>query len=254
MWIANVSLTSFFALALAVSACGGSDENMHPENPSTTTTTSGTSTSGATPSSGYGTPPSNYGAPETTTPTPEQQRSAAESSSMMTSPTATTPGTSAAQASATSDTTPLTDARILGVVDTANLGEIDQARIAQTKATEKRVKELAQHMLADHQKAEQAQRDIAKKQQIVPEESDTSRSLQNGGVQTMATLRAAPGSSFDKSYVDAQVTEHTDLLKMLDDDLIPHAQNADLKAHLRSLRVTVASHLRMATDLRDSLK
>jgi len=160
----------------------------------------------------------------------------------------------AAATGATADNAPLTDARILAIIDAANLGEIEQARVAQTKATSNRVKQLAAHMLTEHQKAEHDQVAIAKKQNITPEESAKSRDLQSKGVQTMTTLRSSDKGSFDTAYVDAQVKEHTELLQALDNELIPNAQSSDLKAHLRELRTKVDAHLRMAKDVRASLK
>jgi putative membrane protein len=49
------------------------------------------------------------------------------------------------------------------------------------------------------------------------------------------------------------VSEHTQVLSLLDERLIPHAQNADLTKTLQAIRTKVAGHLKMAQDIQSAL-
>ena len=75
----------------------------------------------------------------------------------------------------------------------------------------------------------------------------------NLGAERIAQDLKSSGTAFDRTYIDAQVREHTQVLSLLDDRLIPHAQNADLTKTLRAVRSKVAGHLEMAKDIQATL-
>jgi len=76
--------------------------------------------------------------------------------------------------------------------------------------------------------------------------------LKAGSEGIMGELKTS-GAEFDRTYIDAQVREHAQVLGLLDDRLIPHAQNADLTKTLRAVRSKVAGHLKMAKDIQSTL-
>jgi putative membrane protein len=84
--------------------------------------------------------------------------------------------------------------------------------------------------------------------------SASARPAPAGGDEIMSSLKSSSGGSdFDRAYIDAQVKEHTKVLELLDNKLIPQAQNADLIKALQGIRSKVASHLQEAQDLQASL-
>jgi putative membrane protein len=147
----------------------------------------------------------------------------------------------------------ISDAQIVAIVEAANGGELDQAHEAVRKAKNTRVKQFAQHMLTDHTAAGTKLTGVESKGSISPQESPTSTQLKSGGAQVMSDLKSAKGASFDTTYIDAQVKEHNGLLDLLDNKLIPQAQNADLRAMLQDVRKTVAAHLKTAQDIQSTL-
>jgi len=148
----------------------------------------------------------------------------------------------------------LSDGQILEVVHTANVGEIEQAKLALTKATDARVRGLARMMVQDHTQADKKAMVLAKKDNIERDTSPTNEVLQGDAEGGTRSLKAAPAGSFDLDYVNTQVHEHQAVLDTIDQKLIVSASNPDLKAYLAEVRAAVASHLQHAEDLQKSLQ
>ena len=148
----------------------------------------------------------------------------------------------------------LTDNQILGFTHAANVGEIEQGRLAQTKAKDSKVKAFAAMMVKDHTDADNKGKALAKKANLKPEASPTTESLKTGAEAATLTLKSEMGADFDRSYVDTQVKEHQEVLDTLDQKLIPSATNADLKTYLADVRAAVAMHLQHAEDLQKQMK
>ncbi len=150
--------------------------------------------------------------------------------------------------------TPLTDGQILQITHTANLGEIEQARLALSRSKDARVRSLAQMMVQDHSQADKKGMVLAKKENLEREPSGTSESLESDTQSTTGTLKAEPAVDFDKNYVDAQIREHQAVLDTIDQKLVINATNPELKAYLTEIRAAVASHLRHAQDAQNELQ
>jgi putative membrane protein len=265
------SFASMVALALGgLAGCGGSDANTPPQTPASSTSVTAaeppvappTPPSDSSPADSM-TQPANAGGLDAIRGTPPTGASRNGTVNTNGSPMSAQPSTGIQAAAAAPATGPSTssaaptfsDAQIIAVTGAANLGEIEQARAALTKARNPRVKQFAQRMIGDHQAAESKGQAIAKKGNIVAEENDVSRELKAGGAQVMSSLRSASaGEDFDRTYVAAQVAEHTRVLQLLDDKLVPQATSAALKSHLQAVRVKVAMHLTMAKDIQSSLQ
>src|ERR1041385_724739 len=147
-----------------------------------------------------------------------------------------------------------TDPQIAMIGVTADNVDIAAGKLAAKKSSNAKVKEFAELMVRDHTSVNKQATDLAKKLNITPEQSPTSRSLKSDGDKTMAKLRGLSGTEFDKAYVDNEVTYHEAVIKAMDDTLIPNAKNADLKALLEKGKPIFVSHLDHAKELQSSLK
>jgi putative membrane protein len=240
---------------LAAAACGSSDQNTQPQTPTDVTAT----TSGTGPSAPYGNA-QNAVTPMNSTPTPaEEAPTTAPRTDQATG--GTSPGGMATMADGTMGTVVAggnagsngaSDAQIAAVLDAANNGEIEQARVAAKKSKNARVKHFAQHMIDDHSHAEAKLQATDSKAGITPQDSALSSQLKDGGRQVMTTLGSTTGADFDRAYMDAQVDQHQKVLDAID-RFIPQAQNADLKSILQECRTKVAGHLRDAKDIQSQL-
>jgi len=143
----------------------------------------------------------------------------------------------------------LTDPQIAGIAYAANMGELGQAQLAGTKSTNSAVLNFATMMITDHGAAITRLQQTLAAQNIMTADSPQRQSLTNTSNQTYNTLFTQSGATFDKTYAMAQVSAHQTYLNLLDQALIPDAQNAALKAELQMERTTVANHLTMAQML-----
>lgn len=167
-------------------------------------------------------------------------------------------GSSATSASSAAAATPpapapLTDEQILMVSDLANTSEVDQARVAQGKAKDAKVRKFAAMMVTHHSEAKQKQKKLVGKLKLTPAESPLATELTTDSSTMLATLKSTPAPDFDTAYIDAQVQGHTKVLDALTTRLIPSAQNAELKALLEELRPRIEAHLQEAKDLQQAL-
>jgi putative membrane protein len=149
---------------------------------------------------------------------------------------------------------PPTDPQIAMIAVTADNVDIDAGKLASSKTTNPQVKEFADLMVRDHTSVNDQATALAKKLNVTPEESATSKSLKADGEKMKTKLEGLSGAAFDKAYVDNEVTYHQTVLDALDKTLIPNAKNAELKSLLESVRPVIASHLQHAKTLQSSVK
>jgi len=147
-----------------------------------------------------------------------------------------------------------TDPQIAMIVVTADNVDIAGGKLAAKKSSTPKVKEFAELMVRDHTSVNNQATQLAKKLNVTPEESPTSKSLKADGAATLSKLRKLSGAEFDKAYTDNEVTYHETVIKALDDTLIPNAKNAELKALLETGKPIFESHLNHAKELQTSLK
>lgn len=145
------------------------------------------------------------------------------------------------------------DGHIANIAMVANEGEAQQGSAAASRAASADVRAFAQMMVSDHTTALNAARDVATRNNIMPEENDTTRALRSGTPQVIANLDTYRGADYDRRYIDYQIALHQWLLNGLDTTLIPQATNAELKSLLQTQRGSVAAHLERARAIRGGL-
>lgn len=148
---------------------------------------------------------------------------------------------------------PLDDAQITAVTSAANTGEIEMAELAKKNATNGDVKTFAAMMITHHKEAETKGKTVATKAKITPADNETATHLKSDVSTTIDSLKTQKGKDFDKAYMESQVKAHKDVLDIIDNKLIPAAQNADLKTHLADVRKSVAMHLAKAEEIQTKL-
>jgi putative membrane protein len=147
----------------------------------------------------------------------------------------------------------LSDGQILEVTHVANAGEIAQAKLAQTKASDARVSKLATMMIADHTEADNKGAELARTEGLTLLASTTSSDIKTDGGRILADLSSKSGAAFDKAYVDAQVKEHTAVLRTIDDQLLANAKDGQVQALIQTIRSKVAEHLVHAQKVQSEL-
>jgi len=146
------------------------------------------------------------------------------------------------------------DAQIAAIVVAANQVDIDAGKLAESKGSNKEVKDFGKRMVADHTGVNKQATALVTKLKVKPEENDTSKSLKSAGADNLKRLKDLKGAEFDKAYIDNEVTYHQNVLDAVDKTLIPNAKNAELKDLLVKVRPAFVAHLEHAKQLQSSLK
>ena len=146
-----------------------------------------------------------------------------------------------------------TDPQIAGIVVAANKIDVDAGKIAKSHSKNKEVQQFAQQMITDHTAVNKQAAALAKKLNVKPAESDTSKSLKSAAKENESNLKKLKGAEFDKAYVDHEVAYHEQVLGAIDKVLIPNAKNAELKGLIEKVRPAIQTHLDHAKHLQTSL-
>jgi len=158
------------------------------------------------------------------------------------------PSKSHAQASGPSDP------QIVQIVQTANHIDIDQAKLALRMSKNPLVKDFASQMISDHQSLEKSVADLAKKLGVTPEDSDTSKQLNQQAADEAKKLKSLHGKAFDQEYVSHEIAFHQAVLDAAGKVLIPNARNGELKAALQGAAPLLQGHLEHAQHMQSSLQ
>lgn len=148
----------------------------------------------------------------------------------------------------------LTDPQIAHIAYTAGVIDIDAAKQAESKASNKEVKAFAQDMVRDHEAVNKQALELVKKLKVTPEDNDTSKTLSKQAADERAKLAKLKGAAYDKAYIDNEVAYHKTVNSALETQLIPSASNAELKSLLQTGLKIFQGHQQHAEHVAASLK
>ncbi len=117
---------------------------------------------------------------------------------------------------------------------TAGQIDIEAAKQALKKTKNKDVRAFADDMIKDHSAVNKQALALLKKLKVTPQDNPTSQALSKQAAAKRAELAKLNGAAFDKAYVDNQVAYHKTVNNALETQLIPSAQNGDLKSLLQT--------------------
>jgi putative membrane protein len=150
--------------------------------------------------------------------------------------------------------TKLTDPQIAHIAYTAGEIDIKAAKQAEAKASNKEVKQFAQDMVRDHEAVNKQALALVKKLNVTPEDNETSRALSKQASDKLAELGKLKGADFDRAYVANEVAYHKTVNGALEAQLIPSANNAELKTLLQTGLKLFQGHQQHAEHVAADLK
>jgi putative membrane protein len=118
--------------------------------------------------------------------------------------------------------------------------EIALGKIAQQKAQNPEVKQLAETIVKDHTEAAEKLKPIAQSMGV-----DLSKETAKGQKDDYDDFEKLSGAKFDKKYVDEMIDDHKDATKEFD-DAAKNAKNPELKAWAGEIAPKLHEHLQMA--------
>ena len=146
------------------------------------------------------------------------------------------------------------DPQIAHIAYTAGVIDITAAKQALKKASNKEVKAFAQDMVRDHEAVNKQALALVKKLNVKPEDNDTSRTLSKQASDKLAELSKLNGAAFDKAYVENEVAYHKTVNGALETQLIPSANNPELKGLLQTGLKIFQGHQQHAEHVATELK
>jgi len=164
----------------------------------------------------------------------------------------TTPpaGTTSGKPSRSTAMAPAAALTASGFVPTAassNLFEIESSQLALQRSHSPKIKDFAQHMVADHSLAASKMK-LALSQANIPAPPDK---LNANDQKIFDNLKTAQDAAFDKTYIEAQYNAHVEAVNLFK----AYAQDGDnprLKALAADLLPTLQGHLDQVSKLRSS--
>lgn len=146
------------------------------------------------------------------------------------------------------------DPQIAQIVQTANQIDIDTAKLALKKSNNPQVKDFANQMISDHEALMKSVADLAKKLNVTPQESDTSKQLKQQAEEETKKLKSLNGAAFNKEYASHEIAFHQAVIDAASKVLIPNAKNPELKSALEGAAPVLQGHKEHAQHLLQSLE
>lgn len=147
-----------------------------------------------------------------------------------------------------------TDPQIAHIAYTAGVIDVEAAKLALSKSTNKAVTEFAQQMQQDHEAVNVQALELVKKLNVAPEDNATSQALAKAAEEKRAELAKLEGEAFDKAYVENEVAYHMQVNGALETLLIPSSQNPELKSLLETGLKLFQGHQQHAEHVAAGLK
>ncbi|MGI8560723.1 MAG: DUF4142 domain-containing protein [Luteimonas sp.] len=141
------------------------------------------------------------------------------------------------------------DAEVLATVATIDRNEIGAAMLAQQKKLSKPVMDYARMLHQQHGMNLGQTLKVGQQIEVTPVITPKVDELSKKGAAMLAPLVPLDGKQFERSYIDAKVKGHTEVLATIDNELLKAAENEAVKNHLTKTRAAVADHLAKAKAL-----
>ena len=147
-----------------------------------------------------------------------------------------------------------TEPNILGYAWAASNGEIKLGQLAETKATNAKVKAFAREMVTDHRAMLADGKTMATKLKATPDTvADNAHDIMGHGRDELKDLTdKAAGADWDKDYIDKMIDDHQKVLDKLQ-DASKNTTNAELRASLEKATGKVQQHLTKAQDIKNNV-
>jgi putative membrane protein len=168
---------------------------------------------------------------------------------------------------ATADTTPattqsppppsagaLTDGNIVAILAASGQSEIVPSQAVVDRVENGQVKQFAQHMITQHTALNDSVSTVAQQNNITPAPNAVSAQLDSTSSATVQRLQGLSGAQLDRAFMQYMVASHEGALQAVTQDLIPSAQNPQLRATIQQkVLPVVEAHLAEARQILGSL-
>ncbi|MGB8538026.1 MAG: DUF4142 domain-containing protein [Acidobacteriaceae bacterium] len=148
----------------------------------------------------------------------------------------------------------LNDLQIAHAAYTADVIDIEYAKIALDKTKNPEVRQFAELMVRDHSAVNEGAAALLAKLKVQPEDNAFSQALNTGAKAKREELNALNGVAFDRAYAANELAYHQTVNKIVGETWIPTVQNGELKDFLSQALVTFRAHEEHANEMVSALK
>ncbi len=164
------------------------------------------------------------------------------------------PGSPKRAADMTMDSGPMTDAEILAMVAAVDENHVLAGAEAAAKKTSPQVLEYARMLHVAHGKNAEATLKLGAKIKVTPIETARVDKMRVKGAGELAALVPLDGDRFGTAFMAGMIKGHTEVLAMIDSQLLTAAKHDLVKKHLTATRGHVAMHLEEAKKVQATMK
>lgn len=136
-----------------------------------------------------------------------------------------------------------TPAGILSQLYVANTTEIQLSKLAAKQASSPLVKRIAAKLAADHAKNRDEERALAQKLNVALTPAAGGNISAADSAAVPVELQGKTGPDFDRAFVEHEIREHEDRIEKIQNQLLPAAQNAEVRAYLQKTLTAMQGHL-----------
>jgi putative membrane protein len=151
------------------------------------------------------------------------------------------------------DVSTLGDGQLAAVIQAIHQDQMQEAQLAEQKATSPELKRYARDMVTSHRNIMNENQSVLSQAQITPSDNAVSQQLRTDAQNEMSTLEGLRGRDFDREYLDDQIRSHNKALELVD-RIIPNIKSPQLKAHMQQVRTRLEGHLREAERIQQKMQ
>lgn len=149
----------------------------------------------------------------------------------------------------------LNDAHVVSMLVASNQAEIEPSRLAVGRAANPEVQAFAQRMVQEHGMLLDSLLALAQATGIEPVPSREGEIMESQTRATVQSLQSVSGAAFDSAYVAAMVDSHEIAVNLVDEQLLPAADEPRLRQALENVvRPAVAAHLEEIRQIRERIQ
>lgn len=148
----------------------------------------------------------------------------------------------------------LTDGNIVAILGASGEAEIVPSQAVLDRVENGQLKQFAQHMITQHTALKDTVSTVARQNNITPAPNAVSAQLDSTSSVTVQRLQGLSGAQLDRAFMQYMVASHEGALQAVTKDLIPSAQNPQLRATIQqNVLPVVEAHLAEARQILGAL-
>jgi putative membrane protein len=143
----------------------------------------------------------------------------------------------------------LSDPEIASVAVTANQIDIEYAEIALERSNNPDVLNFAKTMKNDHQAVISQAVSLVQRLKVTPLSNFLTKKLLEDSKKTKSLLNSKKAKSFDKFYIENEISYHKAVINVVETILIPETENREVRLLLENVLPALKTHLSHAEML-----